>query len=48
MQYAIWDKDPEKVGYYRNLMLGALAGLQYADLNSRAGAMVRRAGMTAC
>jgi hypothetical protein len=47
MQYSIYDKDAEKAVGYRGLMLSALAGLQASDLNSRAGHLVRRAGMTA-
>lgn len=47
MQYGIYSKNPAAAAGYRSLMINALGGLNYADLNSRAGAMVRRAGMTA-
>jgi hypothetical protein len=46
-QYAAYDKDPEKYSGYRQLMNNALGGLNYADVNSRAGSMTRRASMPA-
>lgn len=47
VQYAIYNKNPEATAGYRSLMHAALNGLHGADLNSRAGAMVRRSGMPA-
>jgi hypothetical protein len=47
MQYSTWDKNAEQVAGYRSLMVNALGGLNYADVNSRAGSMTRRASMPA-
>lgn len=47
MQYSIYDKNPESVVYYRGLMANALGALGYSDLNSRAGAMTKRAAAVA-
>ena len=47
MQYAIYDKNPENVVYFRGLMANALAGLGYSDINSRAGQMTKRAAAVA-
>lgn len=47
MQYSIYDKNPEATGGYRTLMANALGGLGFADLNSRAGALTKRASAVA-
>ena len=47
MQYSIWNRNAENVAYYRGLMMGALSGLSYSDINSRAGTLTRRAAMPA-
>lgn len=47
MQYSVYNKNPGAAAGYRSLMVNALGGLGYSDLNSRAGHMVRRASMTA-
>lgn len=47
MQYSIYDKDPEKAAAYRVMMITALGAILGSDTNSRAGSMVRRAGMPA-
>lgn len=47
MQWSIYSKNPEAAAGYRAMMATALGALQGSDINSRAGSMVRRAGMTA-
>jgi hypothetical protein len=47
MQYSTWDKNAEQVAGYRALMNNALGGLNYTDVNSRAGSFTRRSSMPA-
>ena len=47
MQYSIYSKNAENVGYYRTLLVGALSGIQRSSIGSKAGRLTRRSGAVA-
>lgn len=47
MQYSVWTKNAENVGYYRGLMVNSVSGLQRSSIASKAGRLAKRSGAVA-